>query len=260
MQQRPSRIPNEPGNESLGGIQCGQSTRSRTANAFRRKAQSVFWGFVGGFRKHKDISMVVPHATRRAYLFIPQVNQDLEGSSVTYKIKELLISQSQIAYALSYWSARRSGSQQFNSSEPSQRQALDQIERERGKLFPSHFFIASIQYTKPRIFSTTAAFLRACDTVVVVEEFKDGRESFYSAPGKLRKRANPLSTMDPPNLEVMGMGSDGLQVLAESPAISADPEQRSFPPPAILTGTPRQSPEQVVDQAIREFGIPLLLS
>jgi hypothetical protein len=89
---------------------------------------------------------------------------------VEYKIANLLLSQSEIAFALSQWHACKSGRQQFDSSEPSQRQASNQIEAEHGKLFPTHFIINSIQYTNPRTFSNTTVLLKSHGIIVVVEE------------------------------------------------------------------------------------------
>lgn len=155
MEQRPSKLPNQLKDGSVSPAQWSHIPQSRSTSTFHNPAaSSILQKFSMKFRPQTGMTYTPDSLTiRRAYLFIPQVNQDLRETKVVYTIAELLLSQAEIAVALSDWSARSSGVREFNSLEPSQREALNQIEAGRGTLFPTYFFMKSIQYTSPRTFS-----------------------------------------------------------------------------------------------------------
>ena len=173
MQQRPSRLPRQVQNDPVSQSGGSDFTQSRSANILENdEAQLTLGNFEDEFRNFKGTyeAFVDEGRTRRAYLFIPQVHQGLKRSSITYRIAEVLLRQAKIAEALSTWWRCKSRTRRFNWLEPSQRQALDQIESERGKLFPKHFFIESIHYTNPRTFATLSSYLKSQDIIVVLKE------------------------------------------------------------------------------------------
>jgi hypothetical protein len=246
MQQRPSKIPGVLQNSPSGRPEWSQNSHSRPASKFHKmEAQSVFWKVVNGYRKQKDRYEVISGVNRRAYLFMPQLHQDPRNTSVTYKVTEIELSQSEIAYALSYWAACKSGARHFNSWEPSQKQALDQIETERGKLFPAQFIIDSIQYTNPRIFSTTAALLKSHDILVVVEELRlqPGQERQARLVGMRQQRMKMSYPVLHSKLSFQAEGSSSRRLnWVEGHRTIVDTDN---------------SAEDYVDRMIREFGVPL---
>lgn len=174
IEQRPSKLPDQLQDGSLSTAQRSHVSQSRSMSTFsNRSTPSMIRKIAEKFRPQTDITYSPdPVITRRAYLFIPQVKQGLRETKIIYTIAELLLSQAEIAAALSDWGARKSGIREFNSWEPSQKEALDQIEAGRGTLFPTYFVMRSIQYTNPRTFSATTLSLRSKDIIVIVEEIQ----------------------------------------------------------------------------------------
>jgi hypothetical protein len=292
MQHRPSGYSGQSGTGNASVPQWIPSHQGGTTRPFHyTEAQSPFWKFVSEFRKPKDVYKAVPGAVRRAYIFVPQVRVDLHDSRIEYKIAKLLLSQSEIALALSHWRACKSGRKQFDSSEPSQRQATNQIEAERGKLFPRHFVINSIQYTNPRTFSNTTVLLKSHDIIVVVEEIDPEQHQLLPSSYALRERKGPaladfgLSTgPDEVRNWVIKERSPIVRTSANSCAtplsrISSSLSDVSTPTyltlnagristdvynlnrkgmPFTSAAAPVKPVEDFVDELIREFGIPVM--
>jgi hypothetical protein len=172
MQRWPTKLPEQVRDGSASQPEWSEPRQKRPANDFLgTELKSALRNFVRKSRTSKDTYRAVPGKTRRVYLFVPLVHQDLKESKITYKITEIFISQAEIAEALSMWWRSKSGTRQFSSLESSQKQALAQMEAERGKLFPTHFMMDFVQYTSQRMFSSAALSLKSHDIIVVIEEF-----------------------------------------------------------------------------------------
>jgi hypothetical protein len=114
MQQRPSKLPYKLKDGTVNPAQWHSTSQNTSTTPFHNlEAQSGLRNTPNKFRKTKQASKAPLGTNRRAYLFVPQVHQDLEASKVTYRIAELLLSESEIAAALSYWNAHISGVRNF---------------------------------------------------------------------------------------------------------------------------------------------------
>jgi hypothetical protein len=272
MQHRPSGYSSQSGIGNASVPQWIPSHQGGTTRPFHyTEAQSPFWKFVSEFRKPKDVYKAVPGAIRRAYVFVPQVRVDLHDSRIEYKIAKMSLSQSEITLALSHWRVCKSGRQQFDSSEPSQRQATNQVEAERGKLFPTRFIISSIQYTNPRTFSNTAVPLKSHDIVVVVEEIDPERHQLFpsSTPWRSAMSSTSAHKDEVRNWDTQTQlpriyhpASNGLNFPVGSISSSrleiSDPTHSALNMPFTRAGAPVKPAEDFVDELIREFGIPVM--
>lgn len=182
MRERPFKLP-VPITEAASSPAEWQDMTKQQSSFNDKEGQASTLNRFSKLKKPKAVFKANAGAVRQAFLLMPHFMSSLQGSDITYSIFKLAVSQTEIAEALSHWHATQSGHDKLNANEPSQKEALRLLEGERGRLLPAHFLIQSVQYTKPRVFDTTAALIRCHDLLVIIEGFDplDAKSLGYKA-------------------------------------------------------------------------------